>query len=168
VSRDATTSDPRIPRDIVLEPGEHVLVATKPLAVWLPVAIVLVVLWAYALFLTTSSGTGAAVLLSVVVVAAVALTVVAGSAWLRWRARWYVLTDRRIISRWGILNRVQSAILLERLQDVTLEHPFPLSMLRGYGVLRLESAGEHSEVRIPMEHADEFHRTLTQAITPSR
>ena len=157
-----------IPRDIVLEPGENVLVATKPLAMWLPVTLVVLVPWLVAVYLLGSPASGAALALSLVVVLAVAVTVVAGLAWLRWRARWYVLTDRRIITRAGLLSTVQSAILLERLQDVTLEHPFPLSMVRGYGILRLESAGEHSETRIPMEHADVFHRTLTQAITPGR
>jgi len=155
----------RIPGDIVLEPAERVLVATKPLALWLPVTILVLALW---IAVGYSWSTGSTGVFGALAVLAVAVTVVAGMAWLRWRARWYILTDRRIITRWGILNRVQSAILLERLQDVTLEHPFPLSMFRGYGVLRLESAGEHSEIKIPMEHADSFHRTLTQAITPER
>lgn len=155
----------RIPRDVVLEPGERVLVTTKPLALWLPVVLVIGILWAAALY---EWATASNALFAGLVVAAVAVTIVAGLAWLRWRAHWYILTDRRIITRWGILDRIQSAILLERLQDVTLEHPFPLSLLRGYGVLRLESAGEHSMERIPMEHASEFHRMLTQAITPRR
>ena len=154
-----------IPNDVVLEPAERVILATKPLALWLPVTIVLLALWIAVLSFWSSGSTG---VFSALVLIAVALTVVSVAAWLRWRARWYILTDRRIITRAGILNRVQSAILLERLQDVTLERPFPLSALRGYGVVVIESAGEHSEERIPMEHADVFHRDLTQAITPGR
>ena len=154
-----------IPGDIVLEPNERVILATKPFALWLPVAIILLALWLVALFFWSAGSTA---VFSVIVVVAVALTVLAVAAWLRWRARWYILTDRRIITRSGILNRVQSAILLERLQDVTLERPFPMSTMRGYGVIVIESAGEHSEERIPMEHADAFHRELTQAITPGR
>jgi membrane protein YdbS with pleckstrin-like domain len=156
---------PGLPHDIVLEPNERVILATKPLALWLPVTIALLALWIVALYFWSAGSSG---LFALLVVAAVALTVVAAAAWLRWRARWFILTDRRIITRAGILNRVQSAILLERLQDVTLERPFPLSTLRGYGVIVIESAGEHSEERIPMEHADAFHRELTQAITPGR
>ena len=155
----------RIPGDVVLEPAERVILATKPLALWLPVTLLLLALWVAMLSLWSAGSTGGFALLTTL---AVACTVVAGIAWLRWRARWYVLTDRRIITRSGILNRVQSAILLERLQDVTLERPFPLSSLRGYGVLVIESAGEHSEERIPMEHADAFHRALTDALTPGR
>jgi uncharacterized membrane protein YdbT with pleckstrin-like domain len=154
-----------IPRDIVLEPNERVILATKPLALWLPVTIVLLALWIAVLYLWTTGSTAA---FATLVVVAVALTVVAVAAWLRWRARWYILTDRRIITRSGILDRIQSAILLDRLQDVTLERPFPLSTLRGYGILRIESAGKESEERIAMEHSDVFHRELTQAITPGR
>ncbi len=154
-----------VPGDVVLEPGERVLLTTKPLALWLPVGILIALLWAYALYAWASGGTAT---FSLGAVIAVAITVVAGLAWLRWRAHWYILTQRRIITRSGVLNRVQSAILLERLQDVTLERPFPLSAFRGYGVLRIESAGKDSEERIAMEHADAFHRSLTEALTPGR
>ncbi len=155
----------RVPGDVVLEPGERVLLTTKPLALWLPVGVLIAILWAYALYTWASGDT---VRFSAGIVAAVAITVVAGLAWLRWRAHWYILTDRRIITRSGVLNRVQSAILLQRLQDVTLERPFPLSAFRGFGVLRIESAGKDSEERIAMEHADVFHRSLTEALTPGR
>lgn len=165
MSANAASASARVPRDIVLEPGERVIVATKPLALWTLIAGLELLLWAYASYAWAAGPTA---LFSAAVVVAVAVTVVAGFAWLRWRAHWYVLTDRRIITRRGVLNRMQSAILLERLQDVTLERPFPLSLFRGYGVLRLESAGEHSETRIAMEHADSLHRELTNAITPGR
>jgi membrane protein YdbS with pleckstrin-like domain len=154
-----------IPRDIVLEPAERVILSTKPLAMWLPVTLILVALGIVVLYFWSAGSVG---LFSLLAVVAVALSVVALAAWLRWRARWYILTDRRIITRSGILDRMQSAILLERLQDVSLERPFPLSTLRGYGIVRIESAGKDSEERIPMEHADEFHRALTQALTPGR
>ena len=154
-----------IPRDIVLEPAERVILSTKPLAMWLPVTLILLASWIVVLYFWSAGQVG---LFALFVIAAVALTVVAVAGWLRWRAKWYILTDRRIITRSGILDRVQSAILLDRLQDVTLERPFPLSTLRGYGIVRIESAGKDSEERIPMEHADDFHRALTQALTPGR
>lgn len=162
----------KIPGDIVLEPDEHVLLATKPLAFWTPVALLLLALWAAAIVLWANGDLGPFALLAVVAVAA---TVVLGFAWVRWRARWFILTDRRVITRWGVLARNQAAILLDRVQDVTLLRPFPLSYLRGYGVLQLETAGEHSSERlsgglhrIAMEHADEFHRRLNDALTPGR
>ncbi len=154
------------PGDIVLETNEHVLIATKPLALWTPAVVVVVALWIAAVWgwlALGSPGLGVAG-----VVAAAAVTLYLGVRWLRWRGRWFVLTDRRLITRSGVLNRTQSAILLERLQDVTLTRPFPMSYLAGYGVLELESAGEHSTERLAMEHADEFHRLLTDAVTPGR
>lgn len=160
----------RIPGDVVLEPDEHVLIATKPLAFWTPAALLLLVLWALAAWRLVAGQLDFAV----PVVLAVAATVVLGLAWLRWRGRWFLLTNRRVIARWGVLDRNQAAILLDRIQDVTLERPFPLSYVRGYGVLQLETAGEHSSERvsaglgrIAMEHADEFHRQLTDALTPA-
>mgnify|MGYP003297477245 CR=1 FL=1 len=51
-----------------------------------------------------------------------------------WRARWFVLTDRRVIARWGVFNRNQAALLLDRVQDASLARPFPLSLIRDYGV----------------------------------
>src|SRR6266705_2827145 len=68
--------------------------------------------------------------------------------WIPWSARWYVLTDRRVITKRGVLNRTQAALLLDRVQDASISHPFPLSMIRDYGVLHLESAGEHAQERL--------------------
>ncbi len=162
----------RIPGDIVLEPDEQVLDATKPLAFWLPMAIVIMVLWAAAFYALADASVA---VLSVLVSVAVAVTLLAGAGWIRWRSRWFILTDRRVIHRWGVLNRTQTALLLSRLQDVELQRPFPLSLVRGYGVLELETAGQHSDERVSggsdrlaMERADRFHRRLTAALTPAR
>lgn len=161
-----------IPRDVVLESGERVLIATKPLAVWMPVAILLAALWVASL---TALATNNLAAFTTLVVVGVVATLFFGLRWVRWRAQHYILTDRRVIARWGVLDRNQAAMLLSRLQDVTLERPFPLSQLRGYGVLRLETAGEHSSERVsggldrlPMEHADDFYRLLTNALTPEK
>ena len=92
--------------------------------------------------------------------------------WVPWSRRWYVLTDRRVIDRWGVLTRNQAALLLDRIQDASLAQPFPLRMIRDYGVLHLESAGEHSQERISsglqnlsMTNASAFYRALTDAQT---
>lgn len=68
--------------------------------------------------------------------------------YLQWTNRAWVLTDRRVIARAGVLNRTQAAILLERVQDASLSRPFPASLIADYGILRLESAGVHSEERV--------------------
>ena len=94
--------------------------------------------------------------------------------WIPWSRRWYVLTDRRVIARWGVFNRNQAALLLDRVQDASLARPFPLSLIRDYGVLHIESAGEHSQDRISsglqnlsMTNASAFYRALTDAQTPT-
>ena len=167
------------PKDLILEPNEHVLLATRPLYLWEPLVLIVVLLIVASLYLYGASATGADVpnpdlrrLSYVVLAVALANTVWILFRWIPWSRRWYVLTDRRVISKWGVLNRNQAALLLDRIQDASLARPFPLSMVRDYGVLHLESAGEHAEERISaglreiaMTQATTFYRMLTDAQT---
>jgi uncharacterized membrane protein YdbT with pleckstrin-like domain len=161
-----------IPGDIILEPNEQVLLATHPLYVWeIPVLLcsILAALAAYGY----SIGNGFMSLLAASILAILALSTVL--AWIPWRARWFILTDRRVIARWGVLNRNQAALLLDRIQDASLMRPFPLSLIRDYGVIHVESAGELSDEKISaglrdlkMVGASRFYRALTDALTPGR
>lgn len=61
--------------------------------------------------------------------------------WLRWRAGWLVVTDRRIGWRSGVLRRRARDLPLHRISEVTydqrlLQRPF------GIGTLRVEPLGE--------------------------
>jgi uncharacterized membrane protein YdbT with pleckstrin-like domain len=159
------------PGDLILEPNERVLLATRPLFLWEPLVLLEVLLIFVALFYTASSETVYA--RSVVLVAALALLVWIVVRWIPWSRKWFVLTDRRVIASWGVLNRNQAALLLDRIQDASLTRPFPQRMIRGFGVLHLESAGEHAEERISgglrqlaMTNATAFYRALTDAQTP--
>jgi uncharacterized membrane protein YdbT with pleckstrin-like domain len=157
------------PRDIILEQNEKVLLATRPLFLWEPLVIVdvLFVLGAFVV-------AGVAPQLTVVfLILAVLLTIWLIVRWIPWSAKWFVLTDRRVIARWGVFNRNQAALLLDRIQDASIARPFPLSLIRDYGVVHLESAGEHAEERISgglrelaMTRASAFYRALTDAQTP--
>lgn len=160
------------PRDLILEPGEKILVATRPLYLWEPLLVVLAALVAGAIVAAAQSADVASGIFGV---AALVLLLFMVTRWVPWHARWFVLTDRRVIARWGVLNRNQSALLLDRIQDASLTRPFPLSLFRDYGVLHLESAGVHSEERISeglreleMTGASRFYRALTEAQTPGR
>jgi uncharacterized membrane protein YdbT with pleckstrin-like domain len=162
------------PSDVILEPNEKVLLATRPLFLWEPLVIVDIGLLVLSLFFTPIApplavAAGAAFVL---------LTIWIIVKWIPWNSKWFVLTDRRVISRWGVFNRHQVALLLDRIQDASLARPFPLSLIRDYGVLRLESAGEHASERISggmtggpqelaMTGATAFYRTLTDAQTPN-
>ncbi|HEV8534194.1 MAG TPA: PH domain-containing protein [Candidatus Limnocylindria bacterium] len=163
------------PRDLILEPSEKVLLATRPLFLWEPLVILDLFLIVLALY---ASGIGQPWLTVACLIGFVLLTIWILVRWIPWSAKWFVLTDRRVIARWGVFNRNQTALLLDRIQDASLSRPFPLSLLRDYGVLRLESAGEHASERISggmtggpqelaMTRATAFYRALTDAQTPS-
>ena len=160
------------PGDLILEPNEQVILATRPLFLWEPLLLIEVVLVVLTLYFV---GIGNATLVGLGLVSFVLLTIWIVVRWIPWSAKWFVLTDRRLISRWGVFNKNQSALLLDRVQDASLARPFPLSMIRDYGVLRLESAGMHSEERITeglhelaMTRATAFYRALNDAQTPGR
>jgi uncharacterized membrane protein YdbT with pleckstrin-like domain len=159
------------PGDLILEPNERVLLATRPLFLWEPLVLVLVLLVIGALY--AAGQTQPALALTMLAVA-LALFVWILVRWIPWSRKWFVLTDRRVIARWGVFNRNQAALLLDRVQDASLARPFPLSLIRDYGVLHLESAGEHSQERISsgltnlsMTNATAFYRALTDAQTPT-
>ena len=160
------------PHGVILEPSEQVIIATRPLFLWEPLVIVDALLVVVALYLSGIAQPGPA---AAALIVFALLTLWIFVRWLPWSVRWFVLTDRRVVSRWGVLNRNQSALLLDRVQDASLSRPFPLSLVRDYGVIRLESAGIHSEERITeglhelaMTHASAFYRALTDAQTPGR
>ena len=161
-----------IPGDIVLEPNEKVLVATRPLFLWEPLMLLWLVLAGFALY---GFATRDVAMTGVAGVALVLMGVLVLLMWVPWRARWYLVTDRRVVARWGVLDRKQAAELLDRIQDASLSRPFPLSLIRDYGIVTLETAGEHAEETISggldelrMAGASRFYRALTEALTPGR
>ena len=166
------TVAPKIPGDIILEPNEHVLVATRPLLLWEPLVALWLILLVLALYGLAARDL---FILAVAGLASVLMGLILFFAWVPWRAKWFVLTDRRVIARWGVLNRHQAAEMLDRVQDASLSRPFPLSMIRDYGVIQMETAGEHAEARISggldelrMAGASRFYRSLTDALTPGK
>jgi uncharacterized membrane protein YdbT with pleckstrin-like domain len=158
------------PRDVILEPNEKVIMATRPLFLWEPLVIIDILLLVLALYFTPIQPALMVLFLAVFAVLTLWLLV----QWIPWSAKWFVLTDRRIITKRGVLNRTQAALLLDRVQDASISHPFPLSMIRDYGVLHLESAGEHAQERLEggthelaMTGSTKFYQALTDAQTPN-
>lgn len=167
-------SEPSIaaPRGIIYEPGERVLAVGRPFAWWAVLLALDVVLFVVAAATASQAMTAASV---VALLAAFVVLVMVVVRWLDWISRVWVLTDRRVIARSGILNRTQAAVLLERVQDASLSRPFPASMFADFGVLRLETAGIHSEERVTeglhevaITGASRFYALLTDALTPGR
>ncbi len=162
----------RIPGDVILEPNERILVATRPLFLWEPLVVLWLVLGALTVY---GYGVQDALIATIGIATFAAVGLLLLFVWVPWRARWFILTDRRVIARWGVLNRNQAALLLDRIQDASLMRPFPLSLLRDYGQIHVESAGELSDEKISaglrdlrMAGASRFYRTLTDALTPGR
>jgi uncharacterized membrane protein YdbT with pleckstrin-like domain len=162
----------RAPGGIIYEPGERILAVGRPFAWW-------VLLLAVDLVLLIATGVVAAQGQQTLAYgAAAAVLIVSGLLAVRyveWISRVWVLTDRRVIARSGILNRTQAAVLLERIQDASLTRPFPASMIADYGILKLETAGIHSQERvteglqeIAITGASRFYSQLTDALTPGR
>lgn len=167
------------PGDVILEPNEQVLVATRPLYLWEPLVILEVLLIIAGLYAYGRSGAGGGTdvrapqlewLAYICAALAIVLPVWMLVRWIPWSRKWYVLTDRRVIARWGVFDRNQAALMLDRVQDVSLERPFPKSLIRDFGVVHIESAGEHAEERISggldeldMTEATKFYRALTDA-----
>lgn len=163
---------PSYPADVVLEPGERVLDVARRFPSWIAGLLVeALVLAVIVVSLTLRSEILAEVAIGLFVV----LALIVGWRILQWSTRVWILTDRRIIARWGVLSRHQSALLLDRIQDVSLGRPFPASLIADYGVLHFESAGKHSDAvvsegleEIAVTGASHFYRALTDALTPGR
>jgi uncharacterized membrane protein YdbT with pleckstrin-like domain len=161
------------PGDLILEPNENVLLATRPLFLWEPLVLLDILLIVGSLyFAAPNTGMANTALSAGLLITAVVLMLWLLIKWIPWSRRWYVLTDRRVISKWGVFNRHQAALLLDRVQDASLSRPFPLSVVRDYGVIHLETAGEQSQERISgglqnlsMTQSTTFYRTLTDVQT---
>jgi len=66
---------------------------------------------------------------------------------LRWVTTHFVITDRRVLVRTGVLARTGRDIPLSRINDITFSHTF-LERLLGCGTLVVESAGERGQVTL--------------------
>jgi uncharacterized membrane protein YdbT with pleckstrin-like domain len=163
---------PHAPGGIIYEPGERVLAVGRPFAWWVLLALVEVVVLIAA---TTAAAQGQQGLAYAVLAAGLVVLLFLIARYIAWISHVWVLTDRRVIARSGILNRTQAAVLLERVQDASLTRPFLASMIADYGILKLETAGIHSQERvteglqeIAITGASRFYALLTDALTPGR
>jgi len=64
---------------------------------------------------------------------------------LRWRGTLFVVTDRRVVLRSGVLSRSGRDVLLSRINDITFSHSL-VERLLGCGTLVVDAAGERGEV----------------------
>ena len=138
-----------IPKKL-LGDGEEVVLAMRPhwKEMVLPVLVLLVVspLASFGAAMVPESSAQVWLRLAIVVVAV--LLVLRFSAWpfLKWVTTSYVVTDRRLITRVGVVARLGRDMPLSRVNDVTFEHSGLLERVLGCGTLVVESAGERGQL----------------------
>ncbi|HET6818452.1 MAG TPA: PH domain-containing protein [Mycobacteriales bacterium] len=136
----------------LLGDDEHIVLDLHPhwKRIVLPALLLPVVvgLASYLVFLVPDGSLHAALRWLILVVAV--LVLLRWSLWpfLRWSTTRYVLTNRRVVIRTGVLSRSGRDIPLTRVNDVSFRHSVIDRMLR-CGTLTIESAGEHGQVVLP-------------------
>lgn len=144
----------------LLNEGENVVVSTRthPKALLLPIL---------ALVLFLALGVAIMVLIDQEVVTLVGW-VIAGLGILRytvwpfldWLTSYYTFTDRRLITRTGVLTRRGHDIPLSRVSDIEIELHV-IDRLLGCGTLVISDASTHGRVVLPdIPHAEETKRKV--------
>lgn len=138
-----------IPRRL-LGDGEQVRFAMRPhwKELVLPVVVLLVVapLTTYVVAVVPSGGAQPWLRLAAGLAALAVLLRYVLVPFLRWLTTAYVLTDRRLVTRVGVLVRRGRDMPLSRVNDVSFEHGSLLERLLGCGTLVVESAGESGQL----------------------
>lgn len=84
--------------------------------------------------------------------------------YLRWSTSTYTLTNRRLITRWGILNKAGKDFPLVRVNDVAYEQSM-LDRLLGCGTLYVQSAAEGGPIVLAdVPDVAEVHATISELL----
>ena len=148
----------------LLNPGEEVVfdVRTHPKALILPF-LALIVMLAVSVFVDKAIDNGTVSLGVWVVVLAVILWL---SVWpfLNWLVASYTVTNRRLITRYGVITRRGHDIPLTRISDVAYEKDL-IDRLLGCGTLVISDASTHGQVALPdIPRIEETQRKLNELL----
>jgi uncharacterized membrane protein YdbT with pleckstrin-like domain len=151
----------------LLNDGEVVVVSTRThvKALLLP-ALWLILVAAVGGFASSfPSGDSAPLVIAVIWgVALVVLLWLVAAPFLRWMTTTYTLTDRRLITRTGILTRRGHDIPVNRINDVSYEHSL-VDRLLGCGTLVVSDASERGQVRLPdVPRVEQVHLQLSNLL----
>ena len=134
----------------LLDDGERVLLSTRThaKALLVPAVALIVVagLTGYLVSLPDGAHAGRWRLVVAVLAALVLLRLVL-VPFLRWRATTYTVTDRRLITRSGVLTRRGHDVPLDRISDVSSEAGV-LDRLLGCGTLVVSDASENGRIEL--------------------
>jgi uncharacterized membrane protein YdbT with pleckstrin-like domain len=153
----------------LLGDGEEIEVALRThwKALILPVTVFILVcgLSVFAIAVMPSSGAELPLTIAVLVVAAIVLLKWTVGPWLVWLTTNYILTNRRLIMREGVIKREGRDMPLARVNDVAFSHGSILERMLGCGTLVVESAGEHGQVVLTdIPHVEDVQRELYRLV----
>ena len=138
---------------MVVSTRTHVKALLVP-AMWL---ILVAAVAGYASSFAPTGNARPLVVAAIWVLALVAILWLVVQPFLAWLTTTYTVTDRRLITRSGILSRRGHDILLARVDEVAYEHGI-LDRLLGCGTLVVSAAGERGRVRLPdIPHVEHVH-----------
>ncbi|HEY3736100.1 MAG TPA: PH domain-containing protein [Jatrophihabitans sp.] len=102
--------------------------------------------------------------IAVIVIAVILLWWLTVTPLLSWKTTHFVITDRRVLIRRGVLNHTGKDISLQRLTDVGFRQSF-WDRIVNAGTLTLESAGEHgTEVLEDVPRSEQQQQLLNRLI----
>ena len=150
----------------LLGADEHVILhlRTHPKALFLPILALLL--------LAAALGFGLALLppawgpiaqWALIGVVIVAVCIVTVAPFLRWLSSTYTITDRRIITRRGILNIVGHDLPLTRINNVAYERSLTDRML-GCGTLIVETAADEPLTLPDVPNVERVHVAMTELL----
>ena len=148
----------------LLNPGEGVVLSTRThvKALLLPL-LVLVVLLAAGVAFGVVVDHGVARLVVWVLLGVVALRYVLWP-FLNWLTASYTVTNRRLITRTGVVTRRGHDIPLSRISDVSYERDL-VDRLLGCGTLLISDASEYGQVSLPdIPQVEESQRRINQLL----
>jgi uncharacterized membrane protein YdbT with pleckstrin-like domain len=88
--------------------------------------------------------------------------------WLRWWTTTYTLTNRRLITRRGILNKTGTDLPLNRIHEVSIERSL-LDRMLGCGTLDVSTAAEDGSVVLhDVPDAEQVHTEMSQLLFGDR
>jgi uncharacterized membrane protein YdbT with pleckstrin-like domain len=135
----------------LLSDDEHVVVATRThIKALLWPSVLLIVIAAAAGYVSTFAPGGKAHPLLVAVIWGIAVVVafwLVVRRFLEWLTTTYTITNRRLITRTGVLSRRGHDIPLQRISDVAYDRGL-LDRMLGCGTLILSDATEHGQVEL--------------------
>ena len=148
----------------LLNDGEHVVVSTRTHPKVLLGPLLLAVIFLAVGVVAQALFDAHAVHLVVWILVAVAILWSFGGPLLTWLAATYTITDRRLITRRGVLSRKGHDIPLGRISDVEYEMGVIDRML-GCGTLRISDASTDGEVTLPdIPHVEDVQRRLNDLL----